>query len=319
MAGLNNNAGATKNTSSFTGYAILNQLVQRWMPSQVYGSKWGKMLFYPATLILLLKFMKMLPRNPWYQGSTFADYIMISGEDEAATYQDAKVDPNKLLYYGSHELDVLYQGWPSRNNLRDKFTDVFQLDPDKRIIVVSLPRIMEQNIASKEVHWQSINDILETLSQQGCNVVVSLHPHSDPALYSWIEEKYRVNISDVPLMNTLVIADVFVASHSSTIRWAIGLGIPVINIDFWNLNYTDFMTLSGYQTVTTLPELEEAVGRFTGGSIRDGSARGQKQANKNTGVLVDGMAKQRLLHFMESLDGTSAGTTVKHELSEAVL
>jgi len=31
------------------------------------------------------------------------------------------------------------------------------------------------------------------------------------------------------------------------------------------------------------------------------------------------MAKQRLLHFMESLDGTSAGTTVKHELSEAVL
>jgi len=260
--------------------------------------------------------MGMLPRNPWYQGITFADYIMISGIDEAASYAEAQVDPAKLLFYGSHEFDLLYERWSNREELRHNLTKAYQLDSSNRILVMTLPRLLEQNLASEEVHWQSINEILDVLSKQDYNLLISLHPQSDPAQYAWIEAKYPVKICSERLTDILVVADIFVASYSSTIRWAIGLGIPVINLDFWSLNYKIFRNLAGYQTVTTLADFGELVRKLASTSNDDWLTRaptdinfsaddilGPSEGSKTTGsgVIIDGMAKERLRSFVESL------------------
>jgi hypothetical protein len=299
---------------SVPGVAILNRGVQRWLPSQVYDSRWGRMLFYPAVKIFLLKIMGMLPRNPWYQGTTFADYIMISGIDEAAMYAEARVDPGKLLFYGSHELDVLYERWLSRTGLRQELIDDYYLDHCKSTLILSLPNLWEQGTASEEVHWQSINEILDVLSHQDCNVVISLHPSSNRSHYHWIEEKYPVKICREPLTDVLVDADIFVAAYSSTIRWAIGLGIPVINLDFWKLDYGLYRNLTGYQTVTTISEFDELVRRLASAPNNQGLNSGPSPASDRRGILVDGKAKDRLLSFIQSLNGAAAapGVSSKH-------
>jgi hypothetical protein len=316
-SGLNALPISTDNSKNNPVITILNRLVQRSLPSQIYNSAWGKMLYYPASKTLALKLMGMLPQNPWYQGTTFADYIMISGTDEADMYAEAKVDPDKLLYFGTHELDMLHESRLKSEQIRHELIDRYHLDSNQKILIVSLPRLMEQNLTSEPIHWQAINDILDVLSRQNYNVVVSMHPDSDLSLYTWMEDKYQVQIVREPLKNILVIADIYVASYSSTIRWAIGLGIPVINLDFWDLNLVIFRNLTGFQTVTTLAEFDDLARNFATtpncGSLDCGQTavgtladdvltHSPELARARSEVLVDGKAKERLLRFIQSID-----------------
>jgi len=299
--------------------AILNRLVQSWLPSQIYNSPWGNVMFYPPSKILLLRMMRMLPNNPWYQGTTFADYIVISGSDEAAIYAEAKVEPSKLLYFGTHELDILHENKLKDEQIRHELIDQHRLDSNKKILIVSLPRLREQALTSESVHWQAINDILDVLSRQNYNVMVSIHPNCDLSLYTWIEDKYQVQILRKPLQEILVTADILVASYSSTIRWAIGLGIPVINLDFWGFNWRLYKNLTGYQTVTSLAEFDELARNFGLNLKDDGVKSGAATVNQSPdqdpdlsysneleksggGIIVDGKAKERLLRFIQSID-----------------
>ena len=299
--------------------AILNRLVQLWLPSQIYKSPWGNAIFYPPSRILLLRMMGMLPNNPWYQGTNFVDYIVISGSDEAAIYAEAKVEPSKLLYFGTQELDILHENKLKDEQIRHELIAQYNLDSNKKILIVSLPRLREQALTSESVHWQAINDILDVLSRQNYNVMVSMHPNSDLSLYTWIENKYQVQILRKPLQDILVAADIFVASYSSTIRWAIGLGIPVINLDFWGFNWKLYENLTGYQTVTTLAEYDELVRNFISNPKDDGVKSRAATVNQSpdqdpdlsysneleksgSGIIVDGKAKERLLRFIQSID-----------------
>jgi len=322
-AGLNKSSASLENSPypPFVsgGIAVLNRMVQRWLPSQVYDSRWGKLLFYPAVQIFLMRIMGMLPQNPWYQGTTFADYIMISGIDEAAMYAEAGVNSANLLYLGSHELDLLYEGWLGRTELRYKLIDDYQLDHSKSILIVAFPQLWEQGMTSEEVQWQSFSDILGELSHQDLNVLISLHPGSDRSQYIWIEEKYRVKICREPLKDILAIADIFVASYSSTIRWAIGLGIPVINLDLWQLDMTQYRNLTGYQTVTTILEFDNRVRELASAPKNNGINGGPGPISDGTGLLVDGRAKERLMRFIESLDSNAAIATVASGHKSAVL
>lgn len=297
--------------------AILNKLIKRCLPSQIYRSPWGDVTFYPPYKILLLRLIGMLPNNPWYQGTTFTDYIVISGIDEAAIYADAMVDPDKLLCFGTHELDMLHEHRLKVTQIRHEIIDQYNLDSNKKILIISLPRLREQALTSEPVHWKAINDILDVLSGQNYNVMVSIHPNCDLSLYSWIEDQYQVSILKESLKDTLAAADIFVASYSSTIRWAIGLGIPVINLDFWGFNWRLYKNLTGYQTVTTLAELDELVRNSVSNpkynalksraDLVDESPdsnlndfnRLEKSGNE---IVVDGKSKERLLRFIQSMD-----------------
>jgi len=299
--------------------SIFNRSVQRWLPNQVYDSTWGKMLFYPATQIFLMRLTGMLPQNPWYQGTTFADHIMVSGKDESAMYSEAAIDPAKLLFFGSHDFDVLYECWLGREDLRHQLIDDYRLDHNKKILIVSLPQLWEQGMLSEEAHWQTINDLLAVCSGQDCNVLISLHPRSNWSHYSWIEEKYPVKICQEALKDILVTADIFVASYSSTIRWAIALGIPVINLDFWQFDIKQFRELTGYQTVTTLPEFDELVKKLASAPKSDGLNGGPNPITGEIGILVDGKAKERLVRFIESLESDAATPAVPSDHTAAVL
>jgi len=318
MAGLNDDQEPSDTVVGGLFTVALNRLVNRWMPSQVYHSDWGKMLFYPAVQILLLKTMGMLPRSPWCDGTSFTDRIVISGADEEAMFEDFGIKPSELLFYGNHTLDELYETWLDQTDIRNSLINDYGLDRDKKILIVTLPRLWEQLITSEEEQWQSIREILDVLSAQDYNVVVSLHPSIIGDHYNWIEREYPVKICQESLADILVAADIFVASYSSTIRWAVGLGIPVVNVDLWSFNWKIFPNLTGIETVNNIAELDELLRRFTtnanGSNLNDGS----RQPGDSNSVIVDGRSKERLLSYIQSLDDSAKSTAAPSRNTERV-
>ena len=131
--------------------------------------------------------------------------------------------------------------------------------------------------------------------------MISLHPSSDIDLYRWIEKDYPITFLEESLADILVVSDLFVAAYSSTIRWAVGLGIPVINIDIWGLNWDMYKAQLGCKTVTTIAELDDSVRSIVKWSHNEPD----RDSITETNVLVDGKAKDRLLDFIVTLNPSS--------------
>src|SRR5262249_46161121 len=92
-------------------------------------------------------------------------------------------------------------------------------------------------------HW-----IAALAEQDRFNVVVALHPSVKVETMRHIERS-NVRISELQTAQLVPLCDVYVASISSTIRWAIACGKPVINYDVYRYRYTDFVGVAGVLTI----------------------------------------------------------------------
>ena len=75
-------------------------------------------------------------------------------------------------------------------------------------------------------------------------MLIRPHPRASPDLLR-VFETPNIKISIEPMASLIPLCDLYVASISATIRWAISSGIPVLNYDTYRLRYTDFDAAPG--------------------------------------------------------------------------
>ena len=74
-------------------------------------------------------------------------------------------------------------------------------------------------------HVKEINFLISTLTSKYSNVLVSLHPKMNKNKYITVLKDYNCTIIEEKLDQIIGITDLYVATNSSTINWAILLGI----------------------------------------------------------------------------------------------
>ena len=274
--------------------SVLNRLIALLWPGQVYESRWGRMLFYSHRETLAYRLLGVLPRRPWYQGSTFADAIVISGSDEELMYAEANVPQERLHKLGNHDLDLLHEHASGREQLRSSLAAAYGLS-GRPLALIALPPYWEHAMLSAEEQWRSFRTLFTILSASSFDLLVSLHPRARREAYGWIEEEFAARICTESLHELLPAADVFIASYSSTARWAAALGIPALNLDWWQLDWVMYRGLDSVRTVYEPRALEDALRGLSDGAplVRDS-------------IIVDGGAKHRFLVLMQRLTGAAA-------------
>jgi hypothetical protein len=75
-------------------------------------------------------------------------------------------------------------------------------------------------------------------------------------------ESENVKIYNDTIINVIPLCDFFVASVSSTIRWAIACAKPVINYDVYAYRYSDFTNVSGVVYVDKKTQYSEMLQRL---------------------------------------------------------
>jgi len=114
-------------------------------------------------------------------------------------------------------------------------------------------------------------------------------------------EATGVTIASEPISSLIPRCDVFVASVSATIQWAIACGKPVINYDVYRYRYPDYLGVGGIVAMETAAEFRAALERVTGDDrYRDELAERQRRHAPEWGVL-DGHAGDRLLALFDRL------------------
>ena len=77
-------------------------------------------------------------------------------------------------------------------------------------------------------------------------------------------ERGNVRIGSWKTAEMVPASDIYVASISSTIRWAITCGKPVVNYDVYRYRYTDFLAVPGVLATEEQAEFRAVLQRLVG-------------------------------------------------------
>ncbi len=98
---------------------------------------------------------------------------------------------------------------------------------------------------------------------------------------------------------TLVpLCDLYVAAVSSTIRWAIACGKPVINYDVYQYDYKDYEGVEAVSLVNTREEFRDLLQELTTNRDRLAAMAATQQRESTRWGCLDGMSGQRILALL---------------------
>jgi len=205
--------------------------------------------FYPHPIINALDKVGTLTKNPWFMGGGSSDILCLPNEHMKKHYVKNGIDINKIKVIGDISYDQLYLGYKKKIEIKKEIQEKYDLDLKVKTIIVSLPQLAEHNILPWDIHWQEINFLIQSLDSLNQNILLSLHPKMDRSSYVFLEKKFNCKILEEKLVDVLPIADMFVATFSSTVFWSIICGIKTVVIDFYGLEYKTYDFLSSIRKV----------------------------------------------------------------------
>ncbi len=191
-------------------------------------------------------------------GGGYSDILCLPNYQMNKHYIQNGVDSNKIKVLGDTSHDQLYLNYKNRVNIKQILLEKYSFI-NKKIIIVALPQLAEHDILPWNKHWEEINYLIKSLNELNENILISLHPKMDRKKYEFLEDKYNCTILDERLADVLPIADIFVATFSSTVLWSILCGIKTVVVDFYGLNYTMYDFLTSIKKVDKKENLETAL------------------------------------------------------------
>lgn len=216
---------------------------ERWMKGWLYQrypenirTKDGRMLMFltvgqASTLLAVDAPMK----TPWAYGGGITDIVAVFGESDREKQIALGVPGRKLVVSGHCSMDQLFAARNSSLEIRKGILPALGISLDSKVIVCAVPQYLEHGMLDASKHWALTEQMVGDLTSSGAKVLLSLHPRSRMEDYVFLSKKFGATILSKPLVDVIAVADLFVATHSSTVRWAVLMRIPTIVLDDFDI------------------------------------------------------------------------------------
>ena len=238
---------------------IVGRLFPEWRHRQ--GGK--TILRSPVERILVQKLLRMSAERPWVYYSGHADAILVDSDEVREFCLAHGLDAKRVRVTGFVEHDRLAADLANRAAVRARLDKELGLDPHKPLILLAL--VQEHYISGAPAcdfqrHADMVEFIVKSAAASQFEVVVCLHPSMPYDEFSYIEH-WGVRISRWETVTLVPVCDVFIASGSSTINWAVACGKPVINYDVYRYDLRAFADAPAVVTVQEQRDFIAAVQR----------------------------------------------------------
>jgi hypothetical protein len=97
------------------------------------------------------------------------------------------------------------------------------------------------------------------------------------------------------------LCDVFVASASATIRWALACGVPALDYDAYRYRYGDYAAAGGVVTVEGREEFRAGLRRLVDDVARGAGVAARAREERTAWGLLDGQSGVRVTALLERL------------------
>jgi hypothetical protein len=254
-------AASYADLASHSGSRPLASAIRRFLPQWYFTYKSRLLLRLPLGVIFTQYLLRIPQLRPWVLNSGKARKILIECDAFRQLYDRLGFSADQLVVTGHPVDDDLFAASRERNYRRQALERELGFKPGRPFVVVGFPPNQFVRIAAEHKELQDYETLCRAwrdgldILRSRMNVVIRPHPR----LLDY-ELKILTNsgflIDRRPTENLIPLADLYVASISATIRWALALGIPVVNYDCYRLEYEDYDTAAGIRTVRSLQQFK---------------------------------------------------------------
>ena len=252
----------------------------------------------------------LAPPNPWIVNSGSSDRIAVESERMLEVYRAAGFPEAQLALTGSCGDDMLFAAAFDKTSRREVVYRQLGLPAGKRLLLSAL--VPDQLVSGvPECEFDRYSELLEfwvkalAAWNREFNVVLKINPRYRREEFTYLE-KFGVAVAPHDTIELVPLADIYVASISSTLRWAAACGIPSINYDVYQYRYGDFVGAPGIVHVETKEAFVHEVNRLAQDQAYWSELLRAQAADAPRWALMDGKSTHRLVELLDSLCGAAS-------------
>jgi hypothetical protein len=217
----------------------------------------------PLYKILVKEIFMISPKNPWSINTGGADLIVVEGAAVKTLFMgEMNFVDNHIIVAGSINNDRLFHVIQNSLSLKNSMIRNFKLDGKKPTVLVAIPPNMHYS-RSYYCEFVTYSDLINYWMSQlvyfyNYNILLTLHPSISCSERDMIF-KYGYPVIDKSTVEYLPLADLFVASISATIQWAITCEVPVLNYDVYQYDYDEYKYVEGVVYSNSKSEFNKSI------------------------------------------------------------
>ncbi|HCS63126.1 MAG TPA: hypothetical protein DIW64_03025 [Cellvibrio sp.] len=294
---------------------VPNRIAARLFPQWVNYYRGKELIRLPGQTIFLLEFLNLTPPHPWIPNSSYVTKIAVECESMMQYYASMRFPPSQLELTGATYDDAIVKARRSVVEHKAKTAERLRLDPGKRWLVCAWPT-NQYGSRNEPLEFRNYEQLCHAwasalqavAAQTTFEVIICPHPVSDITYVRQILSLYGLHtrIATNGTLAMVCCSDLFVACVSSTIRWAISLGVPVINYDCYEYGYTDFDAAGGVVTVTHSSDFESQLMAWTKNPTTYHAALQKQEECAGQWGIHDGESTTRIISLIDRLATTQA-------------
>jgi hypothetical protein len=294
---------------NLANYRFKKHFIRSFMPEWLYVHKKKTMLRLPFNQALVQKLLRVQSPQPWIQESTHAEAIISASQYDTDYLINIGIPAHQIKTIGIPNQDYLYNEYINASQNRERLYKELKLKPRSKLAVLAVPpNALGMGQAAGEVEFKSYNDILDfwiealcaDAEKNGWNIILAPHPTLDKSHLKKYETPY-CKLSFAQTSKILPICDLFIASISTTIKWANTCGIPVLNYDVYKLRYEDFSKNTATINTEDKQEYLEYQHRLFGDDDYLQKVKKDQKALMDYWGILDGKCTERLISLLKSL------------------
>lgn len=283
--------------TGWSGVRWLKKKLAHSYPSNVREHDGVRLMFLTAGQVLALTFLRALFPVPWAYGGGATDIVTLYSESIRVKQLQLGVPAEKMVVTGQCAMDELYTLAKKKSELKRELTVRYGLQSDRPLIVLAVPQHAEHGLMGLADHEDMTDSLFSDLRGIGAEVLLSLHPRSRSEDYQLMADRAGAAIAIQPLLEILPAADLFVATHSSTVRWAILLKTPTIVLDDFGVGENGMFDAHSVTFITDRSTISE-VAR----TLLTRTAQGENAISHQAEAdLFDGLSAQRVVSALEAI------------------
>jgi hypothetical protein len=285
---------------------MVARAIARCWPQWTYDFDGHRMLRLPAADIIAMRLLGVDSAQPWILNSGEAAAICVESTANKRIYERFGLDARRLVAIGNLIDDTLFEASRNREERRRALAGELGLDPDRLLLVVAFPPNQFGAPSRPAFEYASFADMVDGWLRalaplaHSANIVLRAHPRLDPAELKLFETA-GCHIFTGPTEELVPLADAFVASISATIRWALALGIPVINYDCYRYRYDDYRGAQGMVLVEDQRAFASALREICIDPTAHKKPGDKKNADSVNWGCIDGQFSARFLALLRSV------------------
>ena len=277
----------------YDGRRLTARIAGMILPKWRYVFEGRPLIRLPVNHIVAQHLLNLAPRSPWILNHGHARAVIAECEVMYEKYRSLGFSRNELVLCGHPVDDILYATRARRADALKELEQKLGMIPGRPLVVVGFPPDQYPLPDTSNFEHSDFETMCKAWAQGlACmrghaNLVIRPHPRLNSSRLWHLRDIGHV-VSDVPTETLIPLCDLYVASVSATIRWALGLGVPVINYDCYRCRWNDYEEAAGVTTVENYSEFAKALCDAIGKSSLAESARALAEANSNRWGMMDG-------------------------------